>query len=115
MLRPLLCCALALLASAGEARNPRGAAVVANATIITFAFVPPTVTTGVTGYQIGIRSGGSAGTYPTIVSLQLSTTSSMLSTAIVPALGVGTYFTAARTVGATNSAWTSESSFTISN
>lgn len=115
MLRAFLCCVLALLASASEARIPRGAAVtVGNATIISFAFVPPAVTTGVTGYQIGIRSGGSAGTYPTIVSLQLSATSSMLSTAIIPALGVGTYSAAVRTVGATNSAWTSESSFTIS-
>lgn len=112
-----------LLALSASARNPRGgvAAVSAQPTIVAFTYVPPTtntnstsITTGeVTGYQVGIRSGGTAGTYPTIVSVQLYATSQMLTAAILPRLAVGSYFAAVRAIGATNSAWSAESSFNI--
>jgi hypothetical protein len=119
----LLLFALALSFGPAESRNPRGLAITASvgSTIISFSWVPPTqntdtsaITTGeVTGYQVGIRSGGSAGTYPIIAALEQSTTGSMLSTAIVPGLSTGTYFAAVRTTGPTPSAWSSESTFTV--
>jgi hypothetical protein len=91
----------------------------ANAT--QFNWVDPTLNTDggpispgeITGYQIGIRQGGSAGTYPTTVSVASATATTELFSAITPALVSGTYEAAIRSVGPTDSAWSSEVTFTI--
>lgn len=68
----------------------------------------------ITGYQIGIRQGGSAGTYPITVSVASPTATSEPFSAITPALVSGTYEAAIRSVGPTDSAWSAEISFSIS-
>lgn len=86
-----------------------------------FNWVDPTLNTDggavtageITGYQIGIRSGGSAGTYPITVGVASPTATSELFSAINPPLVSGSYFAAIRSVGPTDSAWSSEVSFTI--
>lgn len=86
-----------------------------------FNWIDPTVNTDggavtageITGYQIGLRQGGSAGTYPITVAVASPTATSELFSAITPALVSGTYEAAIRSVGPTNSAWSAEVTFTI--
>ena len=88
----------------------------------TFSWTDPTLNTDggpvvageITGYQIGIRQGGTAGTYSTTVSVASPTATSELLSAFSPALLSGTYEAAIRSVGPTDSAWSTEITFTIS-
>ena len=73
----------------------------------------PVVAGEITGYQIGIRQGGSAGTYPTTVSVASPTAVSEPFSAISPPLVSGTYEAAIRSIGPTDSAWSSEVTFSI--
>lgn len=115
----------ALLSVSAAARNPRGGAIPVTVTVnsvVNFTFVPPTlnvdsspITAGeITGYEMGIRltSVGSAGTYSILIEIPLSTVGSLLSSAIQAQLASGAYSAAVRTVGSTNSAWSSEVAFT---
>jgi hypothetical protein len=67
----------------------------------------------ITGYQVGVRSGGSAGTYPSTGTIASPTAVSMPLTAISPPLVSGSYNAAIRSVGPTNSAWSPEIAFSI--
>jgi hypothetical protein len=86
-----------------------------------FNWVDPTVNTDggavvageITGYQIGVRTGGAAGTYTQTVSVSSPTATSELISAFSPPLTSGTYFAAIRSVGPTDSAWSAEVTFTI--
>jgi hypothetical protein len=87
----------------------------------TFTWVEPTVNTDgttitageITGYQVGVRSGGAAGTYPDTVSVSGATTLTATLAAVTPPLVAGSYFAAVRAVGPTDSAWSAEISFAI--
>jgi hypothetical protein len=86
-----------------------------------FNWIDPTLNTDggavtageITGYQIGLRQGGSAGTYPITVAVASPTATSELFSAISPALVSGTYIAAIRSVGPTDSAWSAEITFAI--
>jgi hypothetical protein len=86
-----------------------------------FHWVEPTVNTDgtplvgseITGYTVGVRQGGTAGTYPNTVSVTGNTTLTALISAVTPALLSGTYEAAVMSVGPTNSAWSSEITFTL--
>ena len=67
----------------------------------------------ITGYQVGVRSGGTAGTYPNTGTIASPTAVSMPLTAISPPLVSGSYNAAIRSVGPTNSAWSTEIAFSI--
>jgi hypothetical protein len=86
------------------------------------SFVPPTqntdgsaITPGeITGYEVGIRmSGGSPGTYPLLYSIPGLYAASALFATIIPTLGSGIYFSAIRSLGPIDSAWSAETSFTV--
>lgn len=87
---------------------------------VSFSWEPPTqnldnsaITGGeVTGYEVGIRNSGSAGTYPIILPVDGPFTSADLVANIQPPLSSGTYFAAVRTAGPTPGAWSTEGSFT---
>jgi hypothetical protein len=87
----------------------------------TFTWVDPTLNTDggpvtageITGYQIGVRQGGSAGTYPTTLSVASPTATSAPLSGISPPLVSGSYNAAIRSVGPTDSTWSAEASFTI--
>ena len=89
--------------------------------VMSFSWVPATtntdtssITTGeVTGFQVGIRSSGSPGTYPIILEVDGPFTSDDLANNIQPPLTSGTYFAAVRSTGPTPSAWSPENTFTI--
>jgi|SRR5271166_139276 len=71
----------------------------------------------ITGYTIGVRNiatpGSVAGTYPIEITAPPTVTTDLLS-AIVPALGAGTFAAAIQAnTAATNSAWSAEVQFTI--
>jgi hypothetical protein len=67
----------------------------------------------ITGFQLGLRQGGSAGTYPLTVNVASPTATSELFSAISPALVSGTYEAAIRSIGPSDSAWSSEITVTI--
>jgi hypothetical protein len=67
----------------------------------------------VTGYEVGIRQGGTAGTYPTIIAVSGAFTALQLISAITPPLSAGTYIAAVRSVGPINSPWSTEFTFTV--
>lgn len=89
---------------------------------LSFSWEPPTqnlvdnsaLTNGeVTGYEVGVRTSGSAGTYPIIMAVDGPFTSADLIANIQPPLSSGTYFAAVRAVGPTDSGWSNESTFTV--
>lgn len=71
----------------------------------------------ITAYLIGVRSttasGSVAGTYPIQATAQGAAASQELISALGAALAPDTYAVAVQTVGPTNSAWSTEASFTI--
>ena len=87
----------------------------------TFSWTDPTLNTDggpvvageITGYQIGVRQGGTAGTYPQTISVSSPTATSAPLSAFSPALVSGSYEAAIRSVGPTDSAWSPEVSFSI--
>jgi hypothetical protein len=64
----------------------------------------------ITGYNIGIRQGGTAGTYPTVIAVVGAST---LTTPIPASLGSGIFTSAIQTDGPIKSAWSAEITFTI--
>lgn len=86
-----------------------------------FTWVDPTLNTDgsaitageITGYLIGIRTGGVAGTYPITASVAGATAASELLSALGTVLAPNNYSAAIQTVGPVNSAWSSEVTFTI--
>jgi hypothetical protein len=68
-----------------------------------------TITAGeITGFHIGTRQGGVAGTYPTLTPVASPTATSATAT-----FAPGTYNAAISTVGPVNSAFSSEITFTV--
>ena len=82
----------------------------------TFTWVIPTKNTDgttiaageITGYHIGTRQGGTAGTYPTITPV-IDPTATTATETFAP----GTYNAAIQTIGPANSAFSSEITFTV--
>lgn len=68
----------------------------------------------ITGYRIGIRPAtGTAGTYPTLVSVSDPAATSEPFSALATPMAPGNYAAAIMSVGPTNSAWSSEISFAV--
>lgn len=88
---------------------------------VSFTWEPPTQNTDnsaltggeLTGYEVGVRIGGSAGTYPTSMMVDGAFTSADLIANIQPPLASGTYQAAVRTAGPTPGTWSVEASFTV--
>lgn len=88
---------------------------------LSFFWTPPTqnidgsaLTPGeVTGYEVGLRTGGSPGTYSIILAVDGPFTSADLIANIQPPLSPGTYFVAVRTAGSVSGQWSTESVFTV--
>jgi hypothetical protein len=87
-----------------------------------FTWVDPTVNTDgsaitageITGYSIGVRpSTGIPGTYPIVTPIASPTATSEPFASLSSVLAPGTYAAAIQSVGPTNSAWSSEVTFTI--
>lgn len=94
--------------SQGTIMNPTTAKWVAPTTNTDGAVI---VAGEITGYTLGIRpSNGTAGTYPTVLTVTGATT---LSTTL-PTLASGAYLAAIKAIGPNPSAWSTEVSFTIS-
>jgi hypothetical protein len=69
----------------------------------------------ITGYTIGARSGGVAGTYPFTYNVTGASTqsASVLPSAFTPPLTPGTYFASIQAVGPSDSAWSPEVQFSV--
>jgi hypothetical protein len=86
-----------------------------------FAWAEPTVNTDgttitageITGYEVGVRSGGTAGTYPNTVNVTGATTLTVPIASVTPALVSGSYSAAVRAIGPTDSAWSTEITFSL--
>lgn len=93
----------------------------APSTVLAFSWVPPTqnvdgsaITPGeITGYEVGLRTGGSPGTYSLIMAVDGPFTSADLIANIQPPLTPGLYYGAVRSVGPINSAWGAEFDFIV--
>lgn len=86
--------------------------------IAAFTWIPPTTNaTGLTGYNIGIRSttasGSVAGTYSILGNVAGAATAKALLSSIVTAPKPDTYAAAIRSVGPVNSKWSPEIQFTV--
>jgi hypothetical protein len=91
----------------------------------TFTWVDPTTNTDgsplaageITGYTIGVRSstaaGSVAGTYPAMTVIASATAVSEAVSALSTVLVPGAYAAAIRSNGPVNSAWSTETAFTI--
>ena len=105
-----------LAMSNANGTGPQGASVspsVLNPTDFTWT---PSVSAGVTGYNIGIRlSSGTVGVYPINVAVAGQYTSYILLTDIIPPLASGAYVWAIQAVGSGGvGAWSGEQGFIIS-
>lgn len=88
---------------------------------VSFLWEPPTqnvdgspITPGqITGYEVGLRQGGSPGTYPIILEIDGPFTAADLVANVQPPLPSGLYIGNVRSIGPINSAWGLEFSFAV--